>query len=120
MSAPHWRAAEANVNAPAPVRRSRGNPLRRHWLTGAFVVSLMGAITFTGLQVYRADQRLHEVRETRAGIEAELKEARLKNERLQQTLEKVRSDEYMELTAKKMGFTKPNEKVYQTGSTKGD
>jgi cell division protein FtsB len=119
MSAPHWQAAEATMNAPAPVRRPKGNPFRRHWLTGAFVVSLLGVISFTGLQVYRADLRLHEVRQNRAQIEAELKEARQTNARLQETLEKVRSDEYMELMAKKMGFTRPNEKVYQTGSTKG-
>ncbi len=118
MNAPHWRA-EA-MNAPAPVRRTRGNPLRRHWLTGAFVVGLVGAISFTGMQVYRADQRLSEVRLNRAQVEAELKEVRLKQTRLQETLQKVTGDEYMELKAKEMGYTKPNEKVYQTGSPNGN
>lgn len=119
MSTPHLRD-EAALNAPAPVRRSKGNPLRRHWLTGAFVFGLMGVISLTGLQVYRADQRLNQVREHRAQIEIELREMRQKNARLQETLDKATSDEQMELTAKKMGFTKPNEKVYQTGSPKGE
>lgn len=48
-----------------------------------------------------------------------MKEARLKQSRLEETLEKVTSDEYMELKAKEMGYTKPNEQVYQTGSPKG-
>lgn len=120
MSAPYWRAAEATMNAPAPVRRPKGNPLRRHWLTGAFVVGLMGVISLTSLQVYQADQRLEQVHETRARVEAELKEARQKKARLQENLEKVTSDEYMELKAKEMGFTKQNEKVFQTGSPKGN
>jgi len=118
MNAPHWRADQA-MNAPAPVRRPRGNPLRRHWLTGALVVGLVGAISFTGMQVYRAELHLQEVRTSRAQVEAQLKEARLKQSRLEETLEKVTSDEYMELKAKEMGYTKPNEQVYQTGSPKG-
>ena len=120
MSAPQRRGDEAAVNAPVPVRRTKGNPLRRHWLTGAFVVVLMGVISFTGLQVYHAEQRLQQVHETRAQVELELKEARQKNARLKETLEKVTSDEYMELKAKEMGFTNQNEKVYQTGSPKGN
>lgn len=119
MSAPHWRANEAMTDAPAPVRKTKGNPLRRHWLSGAFVVVFLGVISFTGLQVYRAEQRVIQVREARAQVEAELHEARQKHARLQEDLERVKSDEQMELLAKKMGFTKPNEKVYQTGSTKG-
>lgn len=119
MSAPHWQD-QAMTNAPGPVRRPKGNPLRRHWLTGAFVVGLVGVLSFTGLQVYEADQRLNEVRQTRSQVEAELKAARETNARLEETLEKVSSDEYMELMAKKMGFTKPNEKVYQTSSPKGN
>ncbi|MFZ5817495.1 MAG: FtsB family cell division protein [Bacillota bacterium] len=120
MSAPHWRAEQAAMNAPAPVRRLKGNPLRRHWLTGAFVVGLVGVISFTGVHLIRAGDRLEEVRQTRLQVEAELKEVRQKNARLQETLEKVTSDEHMELMAKKMGFTKPNEQVYQTGSPKGN
>lgn len=119
MSAPHWQANETAVNASVPVRRPKRNPLRRHWLTGAFVVGLMGVISWTGLQVQRADQRLDQVRANRAMVESELREAREKNVRLHETLEQVTSDEYMELMAKKMGFTKPNEKVYQTGSPDG-
>lgn len=119
MSAPQWQTAEGTPNAP-PVRKAKGNPIRRHWLTGAFVFALAGGISFAGLQVYQAEQRLNEVLAARAKVESELRDATQKHERLQETLQKVTSDEYMELLAKKMGFTKPNEKVYQTGSPKGN
>lgn len=118
-SAPHSEAAEATRSAPVPVRRPKGNPLRQYWLTGAFAMALVGVISVTGLQVFQADQDLKRVEADRAQVEAELRAARQKYSRLQETLDRVTSDEYMELTAKKMGFTKPNEKVYQTGSPKG-
>ena len=47
-------------------------------------------------------------------MEAELKALQEKNQRLSETLERVTSDESMELKAKQLGFTWPDERVYQT------
>lgn len=117
MNAPKVRAVESN--ASAPVRKQRGNSLRRHWLSGAFVFVVMGAVGYAGLQIYEADQRLEAARQHRAEVEVELKELRLKNANLDETLQKVTGDEYLELMAKNMGFTRPNEKVYHTGPPSG-
>lgn len=115
MSTPDRREGGRTGNAPSSVRRSRGNAVRRHWLTGAFVIGLVGLLSVTGLQVYLADQRLAEVQATRAQVEVELRELQQKNARLLDTLGRVTSDESMELKAKQLGFTRKNEKVYQTG-----
>lgn len=121
MNAPNWRARGANRenDAPAPVRRVKGNPIRRHWLTGAFAILLVGSIGYAGMYVYQTDQELQEVLREREEALARLHEMEETNLRLQQKLEQMTSDGNMELMAKKMGFTMPNEKVYQTSPNPG-
>lgn len=106
-------------DAPAPVRRQRANPIRRHWLTGAFAILLVGTIGYAGLYVYQTEQDLRQVLREREEALARLRELEEINVRLQQKLEQMTSDENMELMAKKMGFTMPNEKVYQTSPNPG-
>lgn len=121
MNATTRRAREVNreSDAPAPVRRLKGNPIRRHWLTGAFAVLLAGTIGYAGLYVYQTDQDLQQVLREREEAQARLRELEEINTRLQLKLEQMTSDENMELMAKKMGFTMPNEKVYQTSPNLG-
>lgn len=116
MRTPQRRTPIETTAEPRP-GRPRGSYLKRHWLTGAFLIGVMALVSFTGLGVYQADQQLRQALETQARVDAELKALQEKNRRLRETLQRVTSDESMELKAKQLGFTHENEQVYQTGVT---
>jgi len=99
---------------PQPGRRARGNPLRRHWLTGALFIAIGAVLSFAALELYEAKIELQQAVQVQAQVDAELKALQEKNQRLSETLQRVTSDESMELKAKQLGFTWPDEKVYQT------
>jgi cell division protein FtsB len=117
MSAPTHR--EFQERASVPVRRQRRNLLRRHWMSGALLFSVLGVMGYTGTNLYRAQLRLQQVSSTRAELEVRLLEERRRNETLTSQLTKVTSDPYMEKLAKEMGFVYPGESVYQHGAGKG-
>jgi cell division protein FtsB len=98
--------------APVPVPRKR-SLLRRHWLTGAFVLTLVAVAGFAGRTFRDTEAKLHEVRQERSGFEEKLQAAQRKNQVLSQELKQMSSDEYMEMMAKKLGFVNANETVYQ-------
>ncbi|MEW8977131.1 MAG: septum formation initiator family protein [Symbiobacterium sp.] len=114
MRAAHTRRGQAVNGAPTPVRRARGNPLRRHWLTGALVAALAGLLSFGGMQLYQAQLELKQALAVQAQVEAELRALQEKNRRLSETLQRVTSFESMELKAKQLGFVWPEEQVFQT------
>lgn len=116
MSTPQVRELEYDI-APAPVRRQKPNLLKRHWLSGAFMFGLVGISAYTGVFLYRVEQRLNAATAVRQEVESELDSARRANADLQTELKRVTSDEYMELSAKKQGFVYPNEKVSQAGTS---
>lgn len=111
MSSPPLRVKQRN--AVAQVRRQKPNLLRKHWLTAAFVVSIIGAVGYLGLQFYLVEVRLHEARTTRAVIEAKVREAQTVGQRTEAEIERVSDDRYRELMAKSLGFIHPYETAYQ-------
>lgn len=119
MTAPRVREYP-NEHAPGPVRRQKGNLLRQHWLTGAFVFGLLGITTFTGVHFYQTELRLADIRDERAQWDQKVEDARRQNDTLKQEINRVTSDPYMELKAKTMGYVYKNESVYQStaGKTK--
>jgi hypothetical protein len=100
------------------VRRAKGNPLRRHWLSGALVAAVVGVLSFAVMELYEAEQELNRALQVQAQVEAELRTVQEKNRRLSETLERVTSHESMELKAKQLGFIWPDEQVYQTAPTR--
>lgn len=108
------RRADTAAAAPQPGRRARANPLRRHWLTGALFIAVGAVLSIGVLELYQAELELQQALQEQARVEAELKALQEKNQRLSETLERVTSDESMELKAKQLGFTWPDERVYQT------
>jgi len=96
------------------VRRAKGNPLRRHWLSGALIAAVLGALSFAFMELHEAQVELSRARQVQAQVDAELKALQEKNRRLSETLERVTSPESMELKAKQLGFIWPDEQVYQT------
>ncbi len=114
MRTPHRRRADSAATASQPGRRVRGNPLRRHWLTGALITAVGAVLSFAALELYEAKVELQQALQVQAQVEAELKALQEKKQRLSETLERVTSDESMELKAKQLGFTWPDEQVYQT------
>ncbi|MBP2019886.1 cell shape-determining protein MreC [Symbiobacterium terraclitae] len=118
MRAPRRRDASTVTAAPTPVRRAKGNPLRRHWLSGALVAAVVGVLSFAVMELYEAEQELNRALQVQAQVEAELRTVQEKNRRLSETLERVTSHESMELKAKQLGFIWPDEQVYQTAPTR--
>ena len=114
MRAPSRRDASTVTAAPPPVRRAKGNPLRRHWLSGVLVVAVLGVLSFAVMELRQAEQELSRALQQQAQVEAELRAMQEKNRRLSETLERVTSAESMELKAKQLGFVWPDEQVYQT------
>jgi cell division protein FtsB len=118
MSSPKQREFhnEEQFYAPAPAPRKRSF-LRRHWLTGAFVMTMVMVAGFAGKTFLDTEAKLHDARQERAVYEDKLEEAKRKNQALSQDLKQLSSDEYMEMMAKKLGYVNANETVYQgTGS----
>lgn len=119
MSTPH-RRADAAATVSEPGRRARGNPLRRHWLTGALIAAVGAVLSLAALELYEARVQLENALRAQAKVEAELRALQEKNRRLSETLERVTSDESMELKAKQLGFTWPDEQVFQTIVPRGN
>lgn len=116
MSTPRPREQQVDMDyAPRPVHRPKRSWLRRHWLSGAFVLTLAGVSTFAMRNFYETQAKLEQVRETRAQLEQQLEAAKRENEALEAKHKQVTSDAYMEQLAKKMGFVYKNETVYQKG-----
>ncbi|HEY8346241.1 MAG TPA: septum formation initiator family protein [Symbiobacteriaceae bacterium] len=91
--------------------------VRRHWLTGVFVFSIVGLVAYSGQYLYRTEVRLREIRTTRMQLEAQLAEEMRRNQMLQARLAEITSDAYMEVLAKEMGYVYPGETVYQPGNS---
>lgn len=122
MNAPRVKPNDGGPHelvAPAPVRRQKKNLLRQHWLTGAFVFMLSGVVMLAGRNFIETEQELKLARQTNAELQAQIDQAKRKKELLDQQLRQARSDEYMELQARKHGYIKPTETMYQQGSGKG-
>lgn len=68
---------------------------------------------YTVSHLYRAQQKLEQVREARQQLELRLKEAEQRNRQLHSQFSNVTTDDAMELAAKNMGFVYPNETVFQ-------
>lgn len=94
--------------------------IRRYWMSGVLVFGMAGLMIYGGKYLYRTELRLQEVRLTRLELEAQLEEERRRNQLLQAQLEKMTSDEFMEVMAKEMGFVYPGETVYRTGPRRND
>lgn len=122
MSAPRvkphdWDPTE--LVAPAPVRRQRKHLLRQHWLTGAFVLVLSGVSLLAGRNFLDTEHELRQARQLNAELEQKIQETKRKKELLDQQIQQAKSDEYMELQARKHGFIKATETMYQQGSGNG-
>lgn len=111
MSAPLLR--EKQRDAAVQVRRQKPSLLRKHWLTAAFIFSIIGAVGYLGLQFHQVEVRLHEARATRGELEAKVREARTAGQRTEAEIARVSDDRYRELMAKSLGFIYPHETVYQ-------
>lgn len=119
MNSRQEREFQVNEYAPVPVPRKR-SWLRRHWLSGAFVCTLLGVATYTGMTFYETEAHLQQVRFAKEELRTQLSDANRRNQELQQEINRVNSDEYMEQMAKKLGFARPNETIFQKGSGKGN
>ena len=95
------------------VRQQKPSLLRKHWLTAAFVFSLLGVVGYLGQQFYLVEVRLHEARTTRADLDAKVEEAQKVSQRTEAEIARVSDDRYRELMAKSLGFIHPYETVYQ-------
>ncbi len=100
-------------NAAVSMRRQKPSLLRKHWLSAAFVLVIVGVVGYLGLQFYLVEVRLHEARSTRTELEAKVREAQKLSQRTEAEIAKVSDDHYRELMAKSMGFVHPYETVYQ-------
>ncbi|HYG60919.1 MAG TPA: septum formation initiator family protein [Symbiobacteriaceae bacterium] len=105
--------------APAPVRRQRPNLLRRHWLTGAFVCTLCGVLVYTGHNFYETELKLQQVQQANAQLEDQINALKRKKELLDGQIRQVKSPEYLEVQARKQGFVKQGEIMFQQGSSPG-
>jgi cell division protein FtsB len=92
---------------------ARRNWLRRHWLSGAFVCTLLGVASYAALNFYETELKLQHVRATKEQLRVQLDEATRRNQELDQELSRLSGDEYMEQMAKKLGYSRPNETVFQ-------
>lgn len=86
---------------------------RRHWLSGVFVCTLLGVASYAALNFYETEIKLQHVRATKEELRAQLDEATRRNQELDVELGRLSSDEYMEQMAKKLGYSRPNETVFQ-------
>lgn len=111
MNAPPLGAYEQQV--ATPVRRPKQNVLRRHWLTGALICTVVGFCGYLGLEFHRVEVRLAEKREARAQLDEQVREARRTGQKLETEIARVTDDRYREYMAKSMGFVHPQETVYQ-------
>ncbi|HWH70057.1 MAG TPA: septum formation initiator family protein [Candidatus Sulfotelmatobacter sp.] len=101
--------------APAPVRRPKRNLLRRHWLSGALIFALVGISVYSGKSFFQTEQQLKEVRARAAALDQELEMKQRQSKALDDKLQQMTSDQYMEYLAKSMGYIYPGETVYQKG-----
>lgn len=105
------------LQTAAPVSRGRKARLvRRHWLTGAFVLILVGGVVGVSARIVSTELELRQAQKTRKQLQAQVEEERAKNQLLQSKVSSVTDDQYMELVAKAMGYVYPEESVYQEGA----
>ncbi|HWI62661.1 MAG TPA: septum formation initiator family protein [Symbiobacteriaceae bacterium] len=104
--------------APAPVRRPKRNLLRRHWLSGALLFALAGLTVYSGKSFFETEQQLKEVRARATQLDQEIALKQRQSKALDDKLQQMTSDQYLEYLAKTMGYVYPNETVYQKGSGK--
>lgn len=116
MNSPRSREFPVETYAPAPVHRKRGSWLRRHWLSGAFVCLIFGVASYAAMNFYDTEVKLQQVRATKDELREKLEVTRRRNQELDAELQKLNSDEYMEQMAKKFGYSRPDETVFQQGS----
>ncbi|HYF93077.1 MAG TPA: septum formation initiator family protein [Symbiobacteriaceae bacterium] len=104
-----------DFTAPAPVRRPKRNLLRRHWLSGALIFVLAGLSVYSARSFFETEKQLTEVRARAAQLDQELSMKQRQVQALDDKLQQMTSDQYMEYLAKSMGYIYPGETVYQKG-----
>ncbi|HLO02395.1 MAG TPA: septum formation initiator family protein [Symbiobacteriaceae bacterium] len=98
--------------------RGRKRGWRRNWLTWISLLCVCGLLGWVGLSLARVESRLSEVRAQRVALEQQVTQKQRQFERLQEDAKVQRTDEYMELMAKSLGYTYPGEQLYQSGTRK--
>jgi hypothetical protein len=91
---------------------------RRNWLTWISLACVGGLLGWMGLSLARVEGRLREVRTQREALQKQVAEKQRYYLRLQEDAVLQRSDEFMELMAKSLGYTYPGEQLYQSGTRK--
>jgi hypothetical protein len=98
--------------------RGKRRSWRRYWLTWVGLLGVCGLLGWMGLSLARVEAQLREVRRDREALQRQVAEKRRYYERLQEDAKLQKTDEFMELMAKAMGYVYPNEQVYQSGTRK--
>lgn len=107
-------------SAPAPVRRPKRSALKRHWLSGALILSLAAVSVVSAKSFYATEQQLAAVNARAAQLDDEIEMKQRQVKALNDKIEQISSDAYLEYLAKTMGYVYPNETVYQKGAPKGN
>lgn len=108
-----------DVDAPVPVRRPKRNLLRRHWLSGALIFTLVAVSAYSAQSFFETERQLQEVRARAAKLDQEIEAKKRLSKELDDRIAQISSDQYLEYLAKSMGYVYPNESVYQKGTGKG-
>jgi len=106
--------------APAPVRRPKRNALKRHWLSGALIFALATVSVYSGKSFFQTERELEGVRARAAQLDQEIELKQRQVKALEDKVQQMSSDQYLEYMAKSMGYVYPNETVYQKGAGKGN
>lgn len=98
--------------------RGKKRGWRRNWLTWIGLACVGGILGWMGLSMARVEAQLRQVRSERETLQRQVAEKRRYWDRLQEDAKLQKSDEFMELMAKSLGYTYPGEQLYQSGTRK--
>lgn len=116
----HIQDNQVDSSAPAPVRRPKRNALKRHWLSGALILSLAAVSVVSAKSFYATEQQLKLVNARAEQLDQEIEMKQRQVKALDDKIEQISSDAYLEYLAKTMGYVYPDETVYQKGAPKGN
>lgn len=109
---------DVEFTAPAPVRRPKRNLLRRHWLSGALLFALAGLTVYSARSFFETETQIKQVQSRAAALDQEIEMKQRQLKALDDKIQQMSSDQYMEYLAKTMGYVNQNETLYQKGSAK--
>lgn len=98
--------------------RERKRGWRRNWLTWVSLLGVGGLLAWMSFSLANVEAKLREVQRERQALEQQVAQKRQTYQKLQEDVKLQRSDEYMELMAKSLGYTYPGEQLYQSGTRK--